>query len=40
MDLRERRMSILHRVESGELSLEDGNQLLTELEERALDEVS
>jgi hypothetical protein len=36
-DLRERRMSILHRVESGELSPEDGNYLLAELEEGALE---
>jgi len=34
MDLRLRRLDILRRVESGELSLEDGNQLLFELEER------
>ncbi len=34
MDLRQRRMEILHRVESGELSPEDGNRLLLELEER------
>jgi hypothetical protein len=40
MDLRERRISILHRVESGELTLEDGNRLLTELEERVLDEIT
>lgn len=40
MDLRERRISILHQVESGELTPEDGNRLLTELEERVLDELS
>ena len=34
MDLRLRRLDILRRVESGELSLEDGNHLLFELEER------
>jgi hypothetical protein len=35
MDLRQRRMDILRRVEAGELDPEDGNRLLLELEERA-----
>ncbi len=34
MDLRLRRIEILRRVETGELSPEDGNRLLLELEER------
>ncbi len=34
MDLRMRRIEILRRVETGELSPEDGNRLLLELEER------
>jgi len=34
MDLRQRRMDILRRVEAGELTPEDGNRLLLELEER------
>lgn len=34
MDLRQRRLDILRRVESGELSLEEGNRLLFEIEER------
>ncbi len=37
MDLRLRRMEILRRVESGELSLEDGNRLLLELEDLEAD---
>jgi hypothetical protein len=36
-DIHERRMNVLHRVETGELNLEDANRLLTELEERASD---
>jgi len=39
VNMHERRMSILRRVESGELGLEDGNRLLLELEERAQDGV-
>lgn len=40
MDLRQRRMEILRRVESGELDPEDGNRLLLELEELELDSRS